>query len=95
MLKVAFLAKSAVNVLEKLVSEGPLTPNQITEKSNLAPRTVALALRQLRRYRLCKRRANFEDMRIPLYYADIDRITEFEIDLNQLRFEERLYFRVV
>ncbi|KXH73025.1 MAG: hypothetical protein AM326_10825 [Candidatus Thorarchaeota archaeon SMTZ-45] len=94
-LKVGTLARSAVLVLDRLVSEGPLTPNQLAKKSNLAPRTVAHALSQLRKYRLCKRQANLMDMRMPLYYANLDRLTEFEIDPNQLRFEQRLYFRIV
>lgn len=94
-MKVASLAKSTIKVLDKLVSEGPLTPNQIAERSKIAPRTVAHALLQLRRYRLCKRRANLMDMRTPLYYADINRLSEYEIDLNQLRLEQRLYFRII
>ena len=35
------------------------------------------------------------DMRKPLYYANMDRLTEFDIDPNQLRFEQRLYFRIL
>jgi DNA-binding MarR family transcriptional regulator len=94
-MKVGILAKSATCVLNKLVSEGPLTPNQLVKKSNLAPRTVASALSQLQRYQLCKKRANLMDMRRPLYYANLDRLTEFEIDPSQLRFDERLFFRLV
>lgn len=93
-LKIGSLAKSAIRVLDKLVCEGPLTPKQIVNKSNLAPRTVALALSQLRRYRLCKKQANLMDMRRPLYYANLDRLIEFDIDLDRLRFEQRLYFRI-
>jgi DNA-binding MarR family transcriptional regulator len=89
------LAKSVILVLDKLVNEGPLTPRQIAKKSNLAPRTVAHALYQLRKYKLCKRRANFMDMRTPLYYANIERLTEYEIDVNKLRLEQRLYFRII
>ncbi|MGD9396422.1 MAG: hypothetical protein PVJ05_08350 [Candidatus Thorarchaeota archaeon] len=94
-MKVASLAKSALLVLDKLVNEGPLTPRQIAKKSDLAPRTVAHALLQLRKYRLCKRRANLLDMRKPLYYANMDRLTEFDIDPNRLQFEQRLYFRIL
>lgn len=94
-MKVGILAKSAIRILDKLVFEGPLTPNQLVKKSNLAPRTVAGALSQLQSYRLCKKRANLLDMRKPLYYANLDRLTEFAIDPSQLRFEERLFFRIV
>lgn len=93
-MKVGSLPKSALKVLDRLVIEGPLTPNQIAKKSKLAPRTVAHALRQLRNYQLCKRRANLLDMRAPLYYANIDRLTEVDIDLNRLRVEQRLFFRI-
>ena len=88
------LTKSSMRVLDKLVREGPLTPNEIATKSKLAPRTVAHALLQLRKYRLCRRRPNLLDMRMPLYYADIDRLSEFEIDINRLRIEQRLYFTI-
>lgn len=94
-MKVASLAKSAIRVLDKLVSEGPLTPRQIAKRSDLPLRTVAHALLQLRKYHLCMRKANLMDMRMPLYYADMDRLTEFDIDLNQLRFDQRLYFRIL
>ena len=93
-MKVGALAKSAIKVLDRLVREGPLSPNEIATRSKLASRTVAHALLQLRKYELCKRRPNLLDMRKPLYYADIDRLFEFEIDIDRLRVEQRLYFRI-
>jgi folate-dependent tRNA-U54 methylase TrmFO/GidA len=94
-MKIGTLPRSAMILLEKLVKEGPLTPNGLHEKSKLPARTVSYALKQLREYHLCKRQHNLVDMRQPLYYANNQRIEELKIDLNRWRTERRIYFRVI
>ncbi len=92
-MEIASLARSTVLVLKKLFYDGPLTPGQISIRLKLAPRTVAHALRQLRKYNLCRRRPNFMDLRTPLYYVDTERLTELQIDLDRIRVADRIYFR--
>ena len=94
-MKVGSIPRSSVILLDKLVKEGPLTPSDMHEKSNLAPRTISYALKFLQKYNLCKKQYNLVDMRQPLYYADRQKIEELQIDLDRWRTERRIYFRVV
>ncbi|MHA1248115.1 MAG: MarR family transcriptional regulator [Candidatus Thorarchaeota archaeon] len=73
------LPRSAIIVLHKLQVEGPLTPKDISQKVDLAPRTVSFALRKLMRHKLCRKIPNLADMRQPLYYVDPDRARELRM----------------
>ena len=71
------LPRSALIILERLTLEGPMTPKDISVKVDLAPRTVSFALRKLIGLDLCKKVPNLQDMRQPLYLADMNRAKEF------------------
>lgn len=82
------LPRSAIIVLDRLTSEGPLTPKAISNRVDLAPRTVSFALRKLMGQQLCKKIPNLSDMRQPLYAADLERAkalrTRFEHVFRQV-----------
>ena len=61
------LPKSAVTVLQHLVTGGPMCPVDISQNAKLAPRTVSHALKRLVNDELCKKTPNLQDMRRPLY----------------------------
>lgn len=67
------LPRSAIIVLDRLTSEGPMTPKAISSRVELAPRTVSFALRKLMGQSLCRKIPNLSDMRQPLYAADMER----------------------
>ena len=71
------LPRSALIILERLTLEGPMTPKDISVRVDLAPRTVSFALRKLVGLDLCKKLPNLQDMRQPLYLADMKRAEEF------------------
>ncbi|MFX0046089.1 MAG: MarR family transcriptional regulator [Candidatus Hermodarchaeota archaeon] len=71
------LPRSAIIILERLTLEGPMTPKDISVKVDLAPRTISAALRKLTGLNLCKKVPNLQDMRQPLYLADVKRAREF------------------
>ena len=64
------LPYSALLVLDVLSHHGPMPPRDISLRANVPPRTVSFALRQLRKFDLCKRVPNLQDMRQPLYVVD-------------------------
>ncbi len=70
------LPRSAIIVLSRLAKDGPMTPKDISQKVNLAPRTVSFALQKLMNQNLCRKIPNLRDMRQPLYLADIDKTRE-------------------
>ncbi|MFX1260570.1 MAG: MarR family transcriptional regulator [Promethearchaeota archaeon] len=76
------LPRSAIIILDKLTHDGPLTPKDISTRVDLAPRTVSFALRKLMGQRLCRKIPNLQDMRQPLYLADVERAREL-----RMRFE--------
>ena len=82
------LPRSAVIVLDRLTSEGPLTPKDLSNKVDLAPRTVSFALRKLMGQKLCKKIPNLRDMRQPLYLADAEKT-------KQLRMKYEHVFRQI
>jgi len=73
------LPRSAIIVLDRLTHEGPMTPKGISQKVDLAPRTVSFALRKLMGQRLCRKIPNLHDMRQPFYIADVERARELRI----------------
>ena len=82
------LPRSAIIVLDRLTSEGPMTPKAISSTVDLAPRTVSFALRKLMGKSLCRKIPNLSDMRQPLYAADMERAkalrTRFEHVFRQV-----------
>jgi DNA-binding MarR family transcriptional regulator len=49
-----------------------MCPIEISEKLNMAPRTVSFALRKLVSRQLLKKIPNLHDMRRPKYHVDMD-----------------------
>lgn len=72
-----------------------MTPKDIAKEAEFAPRTITYALRCLCDISLCKRLPNLRDMRQPLYYANIDRMKELQIDLSRLIAETRVFLKIV
>lgn len=70
------LTKSTLLVLDKLDRDGPMSPQQLSESSGLAMRTVTLALKTLLTGKFCRRIPNLMDMRKPLYHADPKKVEE-------------------
>ena len=73
------LPRSAIIVLDRLTHDGPLTPKALSQKVDLAPRTVSFALRKLMGQKLCRKIPNLRDMRQPLYMADPERARELRM----------------
>ena len=73
------LPRSAIIVLDRLTNDGPMTPKDISNKVDLAPRTVSFALRKLVGQNLCKKIPNLSDMRQPLYLANEDTAKELRM----------------
>ncbi|NWF96247.1 MAG: winged helix-turn-helix transcriptional regulator [Candidatus Thorarchaeota archaeon] len=73
------LPRSAILVLSRLSSEGPLTPKDLSARVDLAPRTVSFALRKLMGQHLCRKIPNLHDMRQPLYSIDPERFNEIKM----------------
>jgi DNA-binding MarR family transcriptional regulator len=64
--------KSALMILGALANDGPMCPIEISEKLNMAPRTVSFALRQLLKRQLLRRVPNLLDMRRPMYHVNME-----------------------
>ena len=71
------LPRSALIILDNLISDGPMTPKAISKKVDLAPRTVSFALRRLMEHELCHKVPNLNDMRQPMYVVNLERAKEF------------------
>jgi DNA-binding MarR family transcriptional regulator len=56
-------------VLDVIRASNGITSAQITTRAGVSPRTTGVATRRLLRARLIVRIPNFDDMRMPLYYA--------------------------
>ena len=87
------IPRSAVLILDKLSTEGPMSPKQIATQSDIPARTVSFALRSLVKERLCKRVPNLMDMRQPLYHVNDERVKTCSAHLNRLRIELGLQLR--
>ncbi len=61
------IPKSARVVLQSLAKTGPMSPKEISRKSDLPLRTVSFAIRRLTKWNLLRRIPNLQDMRQPLY----------------------------
>ena len=64
--------KSAMAILGALMNHGPMCPIEISEKLDMAPRTVSFALRKLLGRQLLKRIPNLHDMRRPKYHVNME-----------------------
>jgi len=64
--------KSALAILGALINHGPMCPIEISEKLDMAPRTVSFALRKLLGRQLLKKIPNLHDMRRPKYHVDTE-----------------------
>jgi len=64
--------KSALAILGALINHGPMCPLEISEKLDMAPRTVSFALRKLLGRQLLRKIPNLHDMRRPKYHVDMD-----------------------
>jgi DNA-binding MarR family transcriptional regulator len=64
--------KSAIKILGTLANDGPMSPLEISERLNMAPRTVSFALKELVRRQLLRRVPNLLDMRRPMYHVNME-----------------------
>lgn len=64
--------KSALAILGALINHGPMCPIEISEKLDMAPRTVSFALRKLLGRQLLRKIPNLHDMRRPKYHVDME-----------------------
>jgi DNA-binding MarR family transcriptional regulator len=64
--------KSAMKILGTLANDGPMCPLEISERLNMAPRTVSFALKELVRRQLLRRVPNLLDMRRPMYHVNME-----------------------
>jgi hypothetical protein len=56
-------------------------------------RTVSFALRRLTKAKLCHKTPNLQDMRQPIYHANIKRVAALEKQIEQARIQARAHFR--
>jgi DNA-binding MarR family transcriptional regulator len=87
--------RSALIVLDHLTEHGPMTPRDLSKKSQVPLRTVTFALKKLVMHRLLRKVPNLMDMRKPLYRADVERIREVEAEIEQLRVMVGLQMQVI
>ncbi len=78
------LPRSAIIVLDRLTNDGPMTPKDISNMVDLAPRTVSFALRKLIGQNLCKKIPNLRDMRQPLYLANDEKAQELRMKYDHV-----------
>lgn len=68
------IPKSARVVLHSLATTGPMSPKEISRKSELPLRTVSFAIRRLTAWNLLRRIPNLHDMRQPLYRVENEEV---------------------
>ncbi len=83
----ADLPKSALIILDHLRTSGPMSPKQITSKSQLPPRTVSFALQKLMKQKLCRKIPNLLDMRQPTYHLNDEMIRDLRQHITKLKVE--------
>jgi DNA-binding transcriptional ArsR family regulator len=76
------LPRSAIVVLRRLKSDGPMTPRELLERVDLAPRTLTFALRMLFDERIVSKKPNLMDMRQPIYHVNMKRVRELHIQFG-------------
>lgn len=75
------LTRSQKKVLSVLTIHGCLLSTRIPELTQLAPRTVNFAIRELLKRNLIKRIPNLMDMRT-VYYAPVDSFSENQLSVQ-------------
>jgi len=85
--------RSTLIVLNQLTTTGPMCPDQIITKSGLSPRSVTYALKDLLRFKICRRVPNLNDMRKPLYEVDRERMQDIERQIEVGRASTRAMIR--
>jgi DNA-binding MarR family transcriptional regulator len=78
--------KSALMILGALANDGPMCPIEISEKLNMAPRTVSFALRQLLKRQLLRRVPNLLDMRRPMYHVNMEQARDMLLKYRDAAF---------
>jgi DNA-binding MarR family transcriptional regulator len=78
--------KSALMILGALANDGPMCPIEISEKLNMAPRTVSFALRQLLKRQLLRRVPNLLDMRRPMYHVNMEQARDLLLKYRDAAF---------
>ena len=76
------LPRSAIVVLQSLTYDGPMTPRELLERVDLAPRTVTFALRTLFEEEIIGKTPNLMDMRQPIYHVNMKRIRELQLQFD-------------
>ena len=66
----------AIKILESLHKIGPMSPRDISTKTQLPLRTVSFGLRRLMGHGFLKKTANLLDMRFPLYSLNRDELRQ-------------------
>jgi DNA-binding MarR family transcriptional regulator len=79
--------KSAIAILGALIRDGPMCPTELSEKLNMAPRTVSFALRKLLGRQLLRKIPNLCDMRRPKYHANLDAAKDLLQQYNDAAFK--------
>jgi DNA-binding Lrp family transcriptional regulator len=64
--------KSTFAIISALILDGPMCPKEISDKLDMAPRTVSFALRKLMQDQILKRIPNLLDMRRPKYHVNME-----------------------
>ncbi len=83
----ADLPRSAIIILDHLKIDGPMSPKQISTKSNLPARTVSFALRKLMKQSLCRKIPNLLDMRQPMYHLNDETLRDYRAQIKKLQAE--------
>lgn len=66
------IPRSTFAILNTLICEGPMCPNELSTKLAMAPRTVSFALRKLLSEKILRRTPNLIDMRRPKYHVNLE-----------------------
>ncbi len=79
--------KSAIAILGTLFDHGPMCPLEISNKLNMAPRTVSFALRKLLGNQLLRKIPNLSDMRRPKYHVNMEAAKDLLQQYNDSAFK--------
>ena len=66
------IPRSTFAILNTLICEGPMCPNELSTRLDMAPRTVSFALRKLLSVKILRRIPNLIDMRRPKYHVNME-----------------------
>jgi DNA-binding MarR family transcriptional regulator len=66
------IPRSTFAILNTLICEGPMCPNELSTRLDMAPRTVSFALRKLLSEKILRRIPNLIDMRRPKYHVNLE-----------------------